>query len=140
MKRSAVLLGVLSIVLIATGTVYAVEKSTWGEIKNTLAQDDSRLAKRVAQKKMTTQFFGINGVLTTATFLATGDGGWQEWQVKEDGSRKHFIFKPHERMMPAKEEGWYEWPSHVYGQPEGAPPLPEELTDGRVWWVHRNEL
>lgn len=140
MKRSAILLSVLALALIAAGAVYAVENSTWGEIKNTLVQDDSRLAKKVAQKKITTEFYDWQGVLTTATFLATGDGGWQEWQVKEDGRRAHFIFKPYERMMPPKEEGWYEWESHEYDQPDGAPPLPEELTDGRMWWVHKNEL
>ena len=141
MKRSAILLGVLVLALIAAGAAYAAEKATWGEIKNTLAQDEFRLAKKVAKKKITTQFLEEEyGGYTTATYLATGDGGWQVWQIKADGRRAHLIFKPYERMMP-EEGGWWEWsPTPAgYEQPLGAPPLPEELTDPEsTWWVHLN--
>ena len=139
MKRSAILLGALILALIAAGAAYAVEEATWGEIKNSLDQDDFPLAKKVAEKKITTQFLEEEyGGYTTATFMATGDGGWQEWQIKADGSRTHLIFKPYERMMP-EEGGWWEWSPNPdgYVQPPDVPPLPEELTDPESkWWVH----
>jgi len=139
MKRSSILFGVLALVLIAAFSVYAMENSTWGKVKKASVQGDLPLAKAVGGKKLTTQFYELDGTLTTATYRATGDGGWQEWQTKEDGTRTHIIFKPYERMMP-EEGGWWLWTSHEYDQPEGVPDLPEELTDGTQWWVLIIEL
>jgi len=87
-------------------------------------------------KKIVT-YFGSTDITAAiqATFLPTGDGGWQEWQLHPDGTERHLIFKPTTKPQP-KGDYWFYWTSHSYAQPAGTIPLCYILPYGTTWWVN----
>lgn len=87
-------------------------------------------------KKIVT-YFGSTEIDTAirATFLPTGDGGWQEWQFHPDGTERHLVFKPTTKPQP-KGDYWFHWTSHSYPQPAGTIPLEYILPYGSTWWVN----
>lgn len=87
-------------------------------------------------KKIVT-YFGSTDITTAikATFLQTGDGGWQEWQLHPNGIERHLVFKPSSKPEP-KGDYWFYWTSHSYPQPAGTIPLGYILPYGTTWWVN----
>lgn len=87
-------------------------------------------------KKIVTYFGSTDiDVAIKATFLPTGDGGWQEWQILPNGIEKHLVFKPTTKAEP-KGDYWFYWTSHSYYQPAGTIPLDYVLPYGTTWWVN----
>ena len=89
-----------------------------------------------AGKKIVT-YFGSTDITAAiqATFLPTGDGGWQEWQLYPNGVERHLVFKPASKPQP-KGDYWFYWKSHSYYQPAGTIPLCYVVPYGTYWWVN----
>ncbi len=87
-------------------------------------------------KKIVTYFNSTDiDTAIKATFLHTGDGGWQEWQLYPNGLERHLVFKPADKPQP-KGDYWFYWTSHTYLQPAGTIPLGYILPYGSHWWVN----